>query len=93
MMVWNMWQNVTEHGINMWRKREVQNKIQHALQKADCDNMLMALLGRQELVDRWWDSPNMHFDFKHPIDVFNLNDDGRQAVVSYVTEHCYGGYH
>jgi uncharacterized protein (DUF2384 family) len=55
--------------------------------------MLMALLGRQELVDRWWDSPNMHFDFKHPIDVFNMNDDGRQAVVSYVTEHCYGGYH
>ena len=53
----------------MWRKKEIQNKIQHELQKNDCDNMLMALLGGQELIDRWWNSPNMHFDFKHPIDI------------------------
>jgi len=75
------------------RKREIENEIQHHLQKNDCDNMLMALLGRQELVDRWWNSPNLQFNLKHPIDVFNLGEDGRQAVVSYVTEHCYGGYH
>ena len=80
-------------GVNMWRKREIDNKIKSTLQKDDCDNMLMALLGRQDLVDKWWDSPNFQFGLKHPIDVFNSGEDGRQAVVSYVTEHCYGGYH
>jgi hypothetical protein len=45
-------------GVNMWRKREIDNKIKSTLQKADCDNMLMALLGHQDLVDKWWDSPN-----------------------------------
>jgi hypothetical protein len=75
----------------MWRKREIDNQIKSQLQKVDCDNMLMALLGHQELVDRWWDSPNLQFDLKHPIDIFNSGEDGRQAVVSYVSEHCYGG--
>ena len=75
----------------MWRKREIDNQIKYHMQKNDCDNMLMALLGRQEFVDRWWDSPNLHWDLKHPIDIFNSGDDGRQSVVNYLSEHCYGG--
>lgn len=77
----------------MWRKKQITNHIHRELQKVDCDNMLMALLGRQDLIDRWWDSPNMHFGMKLPIDVFNSGEDGQASVVSYVTEHCYGGYH
>ena len=75
----------------MWRKKQINSQIQSELQKVDCDNMLMALLGRQEFVDRWWDSPNLHWGLQHPINVFNSGDDGRQSVVNYLSEHCYGG--
>lgn len=90
-MAWNGLLKRTAHGGNMWRKREIDNQIKYHLQKSDCDNMLMALLGRQEFVDKWWDSPNLHWDLRHPIDVFNSGDDGRQSVVNYLSEHCYGG--
>ena len=91
MMAWSTLLNAIEHGGSMWRKREIDNQIKYHMQKNDCDNMLMALLGRQEFVDKWWDSPNLHWDLKHPIDIFNSGDDGRQSVVNYLSEHCYGG--
>lgn len=73
------------------RKREIENEIEYHDLKTECDAMLMGLLGRQELVDRWWNGPNLQFDLRHPIDVFNSGSDGRQSVYSYLGEHCFGG--
>ena len=73
------------------RKREILNEIEYHDLKTECDAMLMGLLGRQELVDKWWDGPNLQFDLRHPIDVFNSGADGRRSVYSYLGEHCFGG--
>ena len=34
-----------------------------------CDALLMAMLGRQDLVERWWHSPNRGFDMAYPAEV------------------------
>lgn len=63
------------------------------LTKIDCDKMLMALIGSKEMVEQWWQGPNFAFDMRRPIDVLYSGDEGRQSVFSYLSEHCYGGYH
>jgi hypothetical protein len=75
----------------MWRKREIDNQIKYNEIKTECNAMLMGLLGRQELVDKWWDGPNHYFGLRHPIDVFNSGEAGRQSVYNYLGEHCFGG--
>lgn len=37
--------------------------------KKQNDALLLALLGNQEFVDRWWTTPNKAFDMAHPEDV------------------------
>jgi uncharacterized protein (DUF2384 family) len=51
----------------------------------------MGLLGSEKLVNQWWESQNLSFDMKQPIEVFNKNEDGRLAVFNYLAEHCFGG--
>lgn len=46
--------------------------------------LLMALLGRQELVDQWWSSPNKAFDMAHPSDV------DPKVVQEYLIRMAYG---
>ena len=46
--------------------------------------MLISMLGSNDLVDKWWISPNKAFDNKCPVDV----DD--QDVIKYLTSHCFG---
>jgi Protein of unknown function (DUF2384) len=43
---------------------------------------LMAMLGSQELVTRWWSSPNKAFDMMTPLEVFDRHAD---VVYTYVT--------
>lgn len=59
--------------------------------KMRIDKLLFALLGRHELVDQWWESPNLFFGLKTPYDVYQTNEAGRQAVLSYVENAAYGG--
>lgn len=47
------------------------------------DKILMALLGRAELVDAWWTSQNFAFGMQTPMEVW-YNDHGR--VVKYVLD-------
>jgi hypothetical protein len=51
-----------------------------------CNALLMAMLGRQELVDQWWNSPNKGFDNAHPADV------DLKKVLEYLMAHAYGGW-
>jgi hypothetical protein len=51
-----------------------------------CNALLMAMLGRQELVDQWWNSPNKGFDNAHPADV------DPKKVLEYLMAHAYGGW-
>jgi hypothetical protein len=51
------------------------------------NKMLMALLGSQEFVDRWWQSPNYAFEMKTPDDVYLSGLQGRREVTGYVLSH------
>jgi antitoxin component of MazEF toxin-antitoxin module len=45
------------------------------------DDMLRSLLGSQELVEAWWNSPNQHFDYLTP------KEANRESVYEYVLSH------
>jgi hypothetical protein len=42
------------------------------------DDMLLALLGKQEYVEMWWNSANANFKFAKPVDC------DREEVYNYV---------
>jgi hypothetical protein len=46
--------------------------------------MLISMLGSNDLVDKWWRSPNKAFDNKCPVEV----DD--QDVIKYLMFHTFG---
>lgn len=54
------------------------------------DRILLQLLGSQELVQRWWASPNQAFDGAIPDDVFH--SDCRAEVVKYILAQVSGEY-
>jgi uncharacterized protein (DUF2384 family) len=81
-------------GTNMWRKRQISDEVlKYNQTKSDCDRMLMSMLGSEKLLNQWWESQNIAFDMKQPIEVFNTSESGRQSVFNYLSEHCFGGYH
>jgi hypothetical protein len=47
------------------------------------NRMLMSLLGSDELVQRWWTSPNRAFDYQTPKQVFDTNPN---RVVQYILD-------
>ncbi len=54
--------------------------------KAQVDAMLLGLLGSQELVERWWNGENWHFNLKRPVVVWSKDPD---EVYAYVAGFCY----
>ena len=56
--------------------------------KKQCDAILMALLGSQELVDNWWNGHNKAFDDK-PINVYAKHP---QRVKEYLFAQVSGDY-
>ena len=54
-----------------------------------CSVVLLALLGSQELVDRWWNSENRAFDGVTPLKTLDSNPD---AVVNYILSQLTGDY-
>lgn len=63
-----------------WRKRQIQNVII----KSDINHYLYAMIGRPELVDSWWHTPNKAFNMLTPNEVYQENEDGRKRVYTYV---------
>jgi len=51
--------------------------------------LLYSMLGNQELVQTWWNTPNKGFDGKLPSDVWSENPD---TVMSYLYMHADGGW-
>jgi len=47
--------------------------------------ILKALLGTDELVQRWWSSPNRAFDMQLPDDLWHTNS-GRTKVYNYLLD-------
>jgi hypothetical protein len=52
------------------------------MEKIQLNKILFALLGSQELVNRWWESPNKAFDMKTPNEVWNSGE--QQKVRDYL---------
>ena len=63
----------------MMRKRDVAYLVNNHIMNA----MLFAMLGSDELVERWWETPNKAFDMKCPKDV------DEQKVHQYLGAHCF----
>ena len=49
------------------------------------NRILKALLGTDELVQRWWSSPNRAFDMQLPDDLWHTNS-GRIKVYNYLLD-------
>lgn len=53
------------------------------------NNILYSLLGSRELVIKWWDSPNRHWEFKTPNEVYKYDP---ESVSSYILGQLNGDY-
>jgi hypothetical protein len=51
-----------------------------------CNALLMAMLGSQALVEKWWVSPNRAFDMEQPVNV------NKNSVEQYLMNMAYGGW-
>lgn len=60
--------------------------------KSQLDAMLFAMLGSDELVHKWWASPNSAFDDMFPKDVYYQNLNGRQEISDYISAYADGAY-
>lgn len=60
--------------------------------KVSLNKYLYALLGRQELVDQWWESPNRAFEGRTPNEVYLSGEDGRKQVAKYIIDNVNPGY-
>ena len=54
-----------------------------------CSKVLMALLGSEELVKQWWDSPNRAFDGETPLKTLDSNP---ESVIRYIISQLSGEY-
>jgi hypothetical protein len=52
----------------------------------DLDEMLLAMLGSKELVEKWWNSPNRAFGYDTPEQAFR---DRPNNVVMYISRMVY----
>lgn len=59
--------------------------------KVTLNRLLFAMLGRAELVDQWWQSPNKAFESKTPDEVYFSGEDGRKKVADYIQFHANAG--
>lgn len=56
------------------------------------NNVLLSLLGSQQLVEQWWKSNNKAFDGKTPEEVFLSSKEGHDLVLQYVHRFTSGDY-
>lgn len=59
--------------------------------KVTLNRLLFAMLGRAELVDQWWQSPNKAFEGKTPDEVYLSGEEGRNKVANYIHFHANAG--
>jgi len=49
-----------------------------------CNSVLMSLLGSEELVDSWWQSPNIAMGMSTPSELWTKDEMGRDFVFTYI---------
>jgi hypothetical protein len=54
--------------------------------RQQCNDMLRAMVG-ENIIPKWWDSPNQAFDMQTPKIVF---DKDPNKVYTYLAQHCLG---
>ena len=54
------------------------------------NEILLSLLGSQDLVQRWWSSPNKAFDNEIPDDLYH--SDQHNVVVKYILQATSGDF-
>jgi hypothetical protein len=54
--------------------------------KLALNKILFALIGRHDLVEEWWHSPNRAFDMRTPDEVYQSGMEGRMAVKQYLMD-------
>ena len=59
------------------------------LVKIELDKYLYSLLGREDLVERWWHSKNIAFNNQSPYSVYQSGEEGRKQVNDYILRYCY----
>ena len=57
--------------------------------RKDVNDVLLALLGSEELVQRWWTGDNVAFGFVPPQSVWDQGESGQEEVAAYVFTHGY----
>ena len=57
--------------------------------RQEVNAILLALLGSEELVQRWWVGDNVAFEFRPPKQLWDESYDGQQEVANYVFTHGY----
>ena len=60
--------------------------------KQTLNNLLYTILGSNDLVERWWHSPNQAFDNMMPKDVYYQDPQGRQEISDYISAYADGAY-
>lgn len=51
------------------------------------NQQLLTILGRMDVVNQWWNSPNIEFNLQTPNDLFNSGQKGQCAVLAYVLKY------
>ena len=59
--------------------------------KAELNRYLFAMIGRADLVEQWWESPNKAFDNATPNSVYWQGEEGRRQVAQYIFTCAEGG--
>lgn len=54
---------------------------------------LKAMMGSDQLVQQWWDSPNLAFEGKTPRETYFLSLEDYRKVVNYILTHANGEYY
>ncbi len=57
------------------------------MSKVELNALLAELLGSEDLISRWWHSPNRHWDNRTPYDVWREQP---KAVENYILSFCCG---
>jgi hypothetical protein len=58
--------------------------------KKQLDAIVLAIVG-PDLVEKWWNSPNKHWDLKTPLEVYESGLEGKMDVRAYLYLHLSGG--
>jgi hypothetical protein len=56
--------------------------------KENCDLFLKALLGKDELIEKWWTGKNLGFDSQTPREVFDSGEEGKERVYEYILHYA-----